>query len=145
MARLEDKQKRELPPPPAATRRGANPWKFSETARKREPAPEVRGPDLLDSLVTEASENKAAEAGSKPWIPDEHSSARGPEQRSRFGLWFMVVVGVGILIFLRVMFEAGDGGDWVGAIGPLLLIAFVAHGWWRARQKRRKSEKTRTD
>jgi len=145
MARLEDKQKRELPPPPAATRRSANPWKFSDTARKAEPRREHAGRDLLDSLVTEASENEAAEAGSKPWIPDEDASPRAPEQRSRFGLWTMVVVGVGILILLRVLFEAGDSGNWVGAIGPLLAIAFVAHAWWRARKKRRESKKTRTD
>ena len=51
MARLEDKGSTGLPPPPAPTRRGANPWPLSDTARKREaPRPPASIQDLLDEL-----------------------------------------------------------------------------------------------
>jgi len=145
MARLTDKQKRGLPPPPAATRRGANPWKLSDTARKAEPRPERSGFDLLDSLVSEASEKEAAKPGSESWRPDDDVAPPSREQRSRFGLWFLVVVGVGILIFLRGMFEGRDSGNWVRAIAPLVVIAFVVHGWWKARQRRRELKKSKAD
>ena len=145
MARLEDKHKPGLPPPPAATRRGANPWKFSDTARKAEPRREDRGPDLLESLVTDIHPDEPAEAGQEPWTPDDNAPPQTGEHRGRFGLWLLAIIGVAVLILLRVLFEARETGDWVRVIAPLLAIAFVAHGWWKLRQRRRESKKTKSD
>jgi len=133
MTRLEDKQKRGLPPAPAPPRRSANPWKFSETARKQEPRPERSSPTLLEDLLKQAPAEEES-----PQAP-----APGGKKGARTGMWLLAIAAVAVVIVLRVLFEAGDSGEWVKAIGPLLVIAFVAHGWWRARQKRSESEKIR--
>ena len=128
MTSLKDNQKRGLPPSPAPPRRSANPWKFSETARKPEPRPEPVSQQLLDELMRQAPEEEAH--------AQEEAPPPAAAVRARPGLWFFVVAGVVILIALRVFSDASKGGDWMKAIGPLLVIAFIAHGWWRARQRR---------
>jgi hypothetical protein len=149
MARLEDNQNHGLPPPPAATRRSANPWKFSETGRKPEPRPEPIGQQLLEEWMQEApvEEGSAHEALAHEGPAHEapaHREAPPPAApaRARPGLWFMVIAVVVILVALRIFFEARANGDWAKLIGPLVLIAFIAHGWWRARQ-RREAKKTK--
>jgi hypothetical protein len=145
MARLEDKQNRGLPPPPAATRRSANPWKFSETGRKPEPRPEPIGQQLLEELMRQApvDEGPADEAPAREAPVHKEASPPAAPARARPGLWFMVIAGVVILVALRIFSEARADGDWAKLIGPLVLIAFIAHGWWRARQ-RREANKSRT-
>ncbi len=139
MVRLEDKQKRGLPPPLAPTRRGANPWKFSDTARKSEPRPRNDSPGLLDTLVTSSHES-AAETGRQPPMSDGETPPQTGERRGRFGLWLLGVIAAALVIVLRVNSEAREIGDWVKVIAPLLAIAFVAHGWWKLRQRRRESK-----
>lgn len=92
-------------------------------------------PTLLEDLLKQvpAEEDK----------PDTTAPSPGGKTGARTGIWMLAIAGVAILIVLRVLFEASDSGNWVKAIGPLLVIAFVAHGWWRARQKRSESEKIR--
>ncbi len=63
--------------------------------------------------------------------------------RARPGLGFIVIAAVVILIALRIFSEARATGVSAKLIGPLVLIAFIAHGWWRARQ-RREANKSRT-
>ena len=55
---------------------------------------------------------------------------------TRPGLMPFVVVAAVFMIVMRIFFQSRGGGDWVRFIGPLLLIAFVAHGLWKARQRR---------
>jgi hypothetical protein len=137
MAKLEDDRKRALPPSPAPPRRSANPWRFSETARKPEPRPEPVSQGLLDELMKQAPADDAiAEVETPP--PASVALARPI-------LWFLVIAGVVVLIVLRVFFEAREDGDWVGIIGPLLAIAFIAHGLWRMRQRRRARNKTKLE
>ena len=128
MARLEDNQNHGLPPPPAATRRGANPWRLSETARKPEQRQDSIDPDLLAELMKKAPTD------------DAHTEVQEPPQaaaaRARPGLMPFVVVGAVFIIVMRIFFQSRGGGDWVRFIGPLLLIAFIVHGLWRARQPR---------
>jgi len=139
MARLEDKQKPGLPPPLAATRRGANPWKFSDSARKAEPRTKNESPGLLDTLVT-SSHASATEAGQEPPLSDDETPPHSGERRGRFGLWLLGVVAAALVLVLRVNSEAREISDWVKVIAPLLAIAFVAHGWWKLHQRRKESK-----
>ena len=136
MARLENNQERALPPPPAPPRRSANPWKFSETARKPASRPESFNRNVLDELMKHAP---ADVARTEKQAPPKASKTRAPP-----GLPFLVITGIAILIVLRIFMQARDGRDWQGMIGPLVVIAFIAHGWWRLRQ-RREAKKTRSD
>ncbi|MFZ2508304.1 MAG: hypothetical protein WAW79_07530 [Steroidobacteraceae bacterium] len=136
MARLEDKENRGLPPPPAATRRSANPWKFSETARKQEPPPEPVGEELIEELLRHAPHDEPELREQEPPPP--------ARQRTGPGLWFLIIAGIVILLAIRVFFEAREDRDWTKLVGPLVLIAFIVHGWWRARQ-RREADKSRED
>jgi hypothetical protein len=136
MARLEDDQKRSLPPPPAPPRRGANPWKLSGTARKPESRPESFNRNVLDELMKHAPADVARTEAQAP--PKASNTRASP------GLPFLVITGIAILIVLRIFFEARDGGDWQGMIAPLVVIAFIAHGWWKMRQ-RREANKTKPD
>jgi hypothetical protein len=128
MTTLDDKQKPGLPPPPAPPKRAANPWSFSETARKQEQRQDSIGPGLLAELMKKAPTD------------DAHTEVQEPPQaaaaRARPGLMPFVVVAAVFIIVLRIFFQARGGGDWIRFIGPLLLIAFIVHGWWRIRQRR---------
>ena len=136
MARLEDKGNRGLPPPPAITRRGANPWRLSDTARKPETPPRSISPDLLEELIKQAPADEPMA---------EHEAPQEPgASRSRSGLVGLVIFGVIVLIAVRVFLGARKDGDWMRLIGPLIAIAFIAHGWWRIRQ-RREARKSKTD
>jgi hypothetical protein len=52
----------------------------------------------------------------------------------------LIVLGIAVMVLLRVLFEARATGNWAGLVAPLLAILFVAHGWWRLRQRRRESK-----
>jgi hypothetical protein len=128
MARLEDNQNHGLPPPPAATRRGANPWRLSETARKPEQRQDSIGPDLLSELM-----NKAPADDAHTEVKEAPDAAAA---RARPGLMPFVVVAVVFIIAMRIFFQVRGGGDWIRFIGPLLVLAFIAHALWRLRQRR---------
>lgn len=136
MTSLQDKRNPGLPPPPAPPRRSANPWRFSETARKAEPRPEPIGQQLLDELMKQAPADE--------FHTQEEAPPPAPAARGRPGLWFLVVAAVVVLIVVRIFFEARKDSDWMGMIGPLIAIAFIAHGWWRFRQ-RREARKAKLD
>lgn len=136
MARLEDNQERALPPPPAPTRRSANPWKLSGTARKPDLHPESFNRNVLDELIKRAP---ADIARTKQQAPRQASNTHASS-----GLPFLIITGIAILFVLRIFFEARDGRDWQAIIVPLVVIAFIAHGWWKMRQ-RRETNKTKTD
>ena len=137
MARLTDDQKRELPPPPAPPRRSANPWTLSETARKPEPRPESSTRNILDELIKQApTEDSHAEQE----VPPPPAGAVRPRPKP----WFLVIAVVAVVIVLRVLLESRKDSDWAGMIGPLVVIAFIAHGWWKMRQ-RREANKTKRD
>jgi len=140
MARLENRQKPGLPRPPAPTRRGVNPWRFSDTARKRESRSVQDRPDLLESLMTEARAAKDPKPGHEPPAPDDGASPHEARTRSGFGLLPLIVLGMAVVIVLRMLMKARGTGDWVGLIVPLLFILFVAHGWWKMRQRRNASK-----
>ena len=133
MTTLSDKQKPGLPPPPAPPKRAANPWTLSETARKPEQRPEPIDQQLLEELIPQApvGEGPAHEAPAHEQAPPPV----GPS-RARPGWISLVVVGIAALIVMRLFFAARKDGDWVGIIGPLVAIAFIAHGWWRFSQRR---------
>lgn len=127
MTRLDDRQNTGLPPPPAPPKRSANPWRLSDTARKSERRPESVSPDLLAELIKSAH---AADAHAEDERPPP-----APAARPRPGLMSLVIVGFAVVMVIRIFFSAREGGGWVRYIGPLLVIAFIAHGWWRIRQR----------
>jgi hypothetical protein len=128
MTTLDHKQEPGLPPPPAPPKRAANPWSFSETARKPERRQDSIGPDLLAELMKKALAD------------DAHTEVKEPPQaaaaRARPGLMPFVVVGMVFVIVMRIFFQTRGGGDWIRFIGPVLVIAFIAHALWRLRQRR---------
>ena len=127
-----------LPPPPAPTRRDANPWKLSDTARKREPPPAGRVPDLLEILMKDAGPGESSADGQPTPQPDEEpAQPLAIGRREGIGLWPLIILGIAIMVLLRVLLEARATGNWTGLIAPLLAILFIAHGWWRLRQRRR--------
>lgn len=128
MARLEDSGSKGLPKSPAPPRRGANPWSLSETARKPEQQRESISLDLLAEMMNKVpAQNAHAEAVAPP---------QAAPKRARSGLIPLVAIGFAVLIVLRIFFQVRKDGEWVGIIGPLVVIAFIAHGLWRARQRR---------
>jgi hypothetical protein len=86
------------------------------------------------------SPDPLAEWVRKAPVANTHAEAHEPPPaaatRARAGLMPFVVVGVVFIIVMRIFFQARGGGDWIRFIGPLLLIAFVLHGLWKARQRR---------
>jgi hypothetical protein len=111
---------------------------MSETARKPGPSPDSRAPDLLEILLKDVGPEAYAARDQETGRNDE-APARPPEiaRRSGFGLWPLIVLGIAVMVLLRVLFEARATGNWAGLVAPLLAILFVAHGWWRLRQRRR--------
>ena len=134
MARLEDSGHRGLPMSPAPPRRGANPWRLSETARKPEQRQDSISPDLLAELMKKAPAD------------DAHTEVQEPPQaaaaRARPGLMPFVVLVMVFVIAMRIFFQTRGGGDWIRFIGPLLVIAFIAHALWRLRQRREAKKPT---
>lgn len=122
MTRLEDQRKPGLPPAPAPTRRATNPWKFSNTARKPETQPEAQPEARLEV---------------EPDAEPEAQARNGGGDRPNIGLWPLVVLAIAILVITRALIGARSTGNWAGLVAPLLAILFIAHGWWRLRQRRR--------
>jgi len=137
VARLEDKGGRGLPPPPAPTRRGVNPWRLSDTARQHppprplEPQPE---PDPLEGLVVDSAPDFEPDVepddAAQPVPPPPSSDPR----RLRFWPLLALLVIAGIAI--TVLMNARESGEWRDALPALFAILFIAHGWWRARSRR---------
>lgn len=134
MARLEDSGSKGLPESPAPLRRGANPWTLSETARKPERGPAPASPDRLAEWVKKMP---AEDAHAEAHVPPQAASTR-----ARSGFMPLIVVGFFVIFVMRVLFQSRGGGDWMRLIGPLLLIAFIVHGWWRVRQRREEKKTT---
>lgn len=138
MAKLEDKGTRGLPPAPAPPRRGANPWKLSDTARKREPETRTwpsQLEDILDDLQPGAGAQQAPKGGEPAAAP---AAWEPPKEKKRAGggAWPLFVLLIALGIIVKVVSEAADSGEWRGAIAPIIAILFIAHGWWRMRQRR---------
>ena len=132
LARLEDTGNRGLPPPPAATRRGANPWRLSDTARKPEAVQPSLSPQLFAEIIKRAQpEETAAQEAPQP---------KSAVKRARPGIVGLVMILIAASIVLRWFFDARGGRDWFKLIGPLIFIAIVAHGLWRSRQRREENK-----
>ena len=140
MARLENSGKTALPPPPAPTRRSANPWRFSKTARRQDPVEsEETSRELLEALIAETREQAPARTGRAPEPATE--IVPGPAtQRRGFGFWPLLVLLLITGVFIKFVMDAMESGDWRQTIPALFAILFIAHGWWRARRRQREPE-----
>lgn len=157
MAKLEDRGQRGLPPPPAPTRRGANPWPFSQTARKQEPPPpraaqETDAERLLEELfggkpaeTTPAKTTaRAAPARARPapastpvLAPPEQRKSRHPiRSKRRSSFWPLLVLLLIAGVLVKLFTDAQMSGDWRKLAPALFAFLFIAHGWWRSRQRR---------
>lgn len=144
MARLENKPARGLPPPLAPTRRSANPWNFSETARRREapaePHPSLQ--DILDDLQASGDPHTTphhAEPEAAPAPPAASAFESRPPaaaKKSGSGIWPLLILLIAVGIIIKVVSQAMETGEWRAAIAPIVAILFIAHGWWRMRQRR---------
>jgi hypothetical protein len=151
MARLEDRGSTGLPRPPAPTRRSSNPWKLSDTARKREEPRPASIQDLLDEIQHQAEEPPPRESppARKPEPVSWQQPASQPQPapappRESSGPWplFILLVAVGVIFKIALTIGQG-GGNWRMALGPLILLFFVGQAWWRARQRRRRKAEER--
>ncbi|MBX3702289.1 MAG: hypothetical protein KF822_00775 [Steroidobacteraceae bacterium] len=148
MARLEDKGPRRLPAPPAPTRRGANPWRLSDTARRRE-APPPRGEQSAERLLQEMfgdAPQEEAPPGARPGQADPGPPAprrmRTPwsSSRRRHSFWPLLVLLLIAGVLVKLAIEARESGDWRELIPAIFAIAFIAHGIWRSRRRREGQE-----
>ena len=128
MARLEDTGNTGLPRPPAPPRRGANPWHLSATAQKAEPQPQAADSQLLEELMKHAQ-------GEETHAPEE-TPLPAPARRPRSAIPFLMFVIFAGLIAYRFFADGLPVGGWISKLWPLIVVAFIAHGWWQARQRR---------
>ena len=151
MARLEDKGQRGLPPPPAPPRRSANPWKLSDTARKREEPRPASIQDLLEEFQHAAGEPPpreppaAHEPEPVPWQPSTPQPQPAPAPpRESSGPWplFLLLVAIGVIFKIALAVGEG-GGNWRLVIGPLIVLLFIGQALWRMRQRRRRKAEQR--
>jgi hypothetical protein len=140
MAKLEDRGQRGLPPPPAPTRRGANPWRYSDTARKREAPPrggEVAAQELLEELFA-GKPQQAPPPGIPP--PSPPPQERGPQgmmrSRRKSGFWPLLVLLLIAGVVIKLFTEARASGEWRELIPAIFAILFIAHAIWRSRKRR---------
>lgn len=137
MAKLEDRGQRGLPPPPAPTRRGSNPWKLSDTARKRE-AQAARGQDTAAKLLEELLAGKEAEQAMSAPPPAAAAERAQPVQTRprRAGFWPLLALLLIVGVIVKIAADVRAGADWRELIPALFVLFFIAHGWWRSRQRR---------
>lgn len=138
MQKLEDRGQRGLPPPPAPTRRGANPWHLSETARKREPSPreEEAASRLLEELLAPtpppaAGRSEPVAARGQPARPRSFAK---PRRRSGFLPLLILLLIAGVVV--RFALEATESGNWRELIPALFILFFIVSSWWRSRRRR---------
>jgi hypothetical protein len=139
MAKLEDRGQRGLPPPPAPPRRGANPWKLSDTARKRE-APPPREEETASQLLGELLAGQPHETAPPEPVPKEQAPAREPASRrmSRRRLGFLPLLVLLLIagVIAKIALGARETGEWRELIPALFILFFIAHSWWRSRRRR---------
>lgn len=129
-----------LPPPPAPTRRGANPWKLSAGAAKQ-PEPAPRAQDVLKQLLEQAGapqprgEEVVFEVPEEP-EPQPHRPPEPGRRKRGIGVLPLIVFAFAALVVLRQLFEAREHRNWAALIGPVLILLFVLHGLWQMRRRR---------
>lgn len=139
MAKLEDRGQRGLPPPPAPTRRGANPWRLSDTARKRE-APPPGGDVAAQQLLEELFSGKRQEPATPATLQPPPAEGRRPQgmmrSRRKSGFWPLLVLLLIAGVLVKLVLEARESGDWRELIPAIFAILFIAHAIWRSRIRR---------
>ncbi|HEU0225629.1 MAG TPA: hypothetical protein VFR29_09350 [Steroidobacteraceae bacterium] len=139
MAKLENRGRRELPPPPAPTRRGANPWRLSDTARKREAPPprgDVAAEQLLEELFAGRPHEEAPPGAPQPPAAEERRPQGMMRSRRRSSFWPLLVLLLIAGVLVKLVFEARDSGDWRELIPAAFAVLFIAHAIWRSRRRR---------
>lgn len=139
MAKLEDRGQRGLPPPPAPTRRGANPWRFSDTARKREAPPpggDVAAQQLLEELFSGKRQEQATPATLQPPPAEDRRPQGMTRSRRKSGFWPLLVLLLIAGVLVKLVLEARASGDWRELIPAIFAILFIAHAIWRSRNRR---------
>ncbi len=133
-----------LPPPPAPTRRGANPWKFSDTAEKHESASDDEAPrelkgifDVLDEAIKESQHGGSESADSPaPSRPQDPVDKKGRKRSSGSALAW-IIFGV---FAVMTLIEFFDGGESIFSLVPLVVMVFVAQRWLREKKRREQQD-----
>lgn len=139
MAKLENQDRRGLPPPPAPTRRSANPWRLSDTARKREAPPprgEVAAEQLLEELFAGKPREEAPPGTLQPPAAEERRPQGMMRSRRKSSFWPLLVLLLIAGVLVKLVFEARESGDWRELIPAIFAILFIAHAIWRSRRRR---------
>lgn len=139
MAKLEDRGQRGLPPPPAPTRRGANPWRLSDTARKRESplsGGDVAAQELLEELFPGKRQEQALPDTLQPPPAEERRPQAMMRSRRKSGFWPLLALLLIAGVLVKLVLEARETGDWRELIPAIFAILFIAHAIWRSRRRR---------
>ncbi len=145
MTGFEDRQRSTLPRPPAPTRRSANPWNFSSTARIQDSPPPGDGPGAIDRLNLGYDPVADQATRHQPETPAAQTLPREPGRGPRFSALPLVVLGMAALVVLRMLMRARGAGDWAGFAMPLLFFLVVAYGAWKRRRRRNELRSTKSD
>jgi hypothetical protein len=141
MAKLENQGQRGLPPPPAPTRRGANPWRLSDTARKREAAPpraEAAAEQLLEELFAGKPQPESPPGTLQPPPAEERRPQSLWKSRRKSAFWPLLVLLLIAGVVIKLFAEARESGEWREMIPAIFAILFIAHAIWRSRRRRDK-------
>ena len=139
MAKLENQGQRGLPPPPAPTRRSANPWRLSDTARKREAAPpraEVGAEQLLEELFAGKPQPESPPGSLQPPPAEERRPQSLWKSRRKSSFWPLLVLLLIAGVVIKLFTEARESGEWREMIPAIFAILFIAHAIWRSRRRR---------
>lgn len=135
MAAPDNRSHSRLPPPPAPTHRSANPWRLSDTARKREQPGRTGPPENLAEILRSIGVVDAPapeEQARPPATAEPRGSTSAGGTRSWLPLVFFVLAA-GVLLF--ELYQERGTDDWVTALGPLVVILLLAVSWWRRRRR----------
>lgn len=139
MAKLENKAERGLPPPPAPTRRSANPWRFSDTARKREappPSGDVAAEQLLEELFAGKPQPESPPGSLQPPTAEERRPQSLWKSRRKSSFWPLLMLLLIAGVVIKLFTEARESGEWREMIPAIFAILFIAHAIWRSRRRR---------
>jgi len=146
-----------LPPPLAPVAKDANPWAMPEQlgdrpARRPQPAtlarPRPKAPLGADGSSIRRPPQELWGPQSRPTAPPGaaapvppqpaqppplQSPGRGREISRGVPLLFILGAMIAAIVAAR---RAIATGDFAGAIGPLLVVGFIAFSWWRRSRRR---------
>jgi hypothetical protein len=125
-----------LPPPPAPTARDANPWSISSQEPRRAAARQFGQSPVPGSLGGEESRSPATLPSARTTRKPSREHVVAGSRPRRAPLFALVVPASMAAIALFGAVRALESGNYLEAVGPLLLVAFVVFVVFRVMRRR---------